>query len=93
MTVRITPIKDTPQVQNSIGAVDTIVSVADEVVEGLGDLITPTAQGDDYAEAAIQGEAGSDLLLLLIFILLNLIFLVFVKHFQSIGIKFHRKRE
>ena len=46
---------DTPQVQNSIGAVaDTIVSAADEVVEGLGDLITPTAQGDDYAEAAWQ---------------------------------------
>ena len=45
---------DTPQVQNSIGAVDTIVSVADEVVEGLGDLITPTAQGDNYAEAAWQ---------------------------------------
>ena len=45
---------DTPQMQNSIGAVDTIVSVADEVVEGLGDLITPTAQGDDYAEAAWQ---------------------------------------
>ena len=45
---------DTPQVQNSIGAVDTIVSVANEVVEGLGDLITPTAQGDDYAEAAWQ---------------------------------------
>ena len=46
---------DTPQVQNSIGTVaDTIVSAADEVVEGLGDLITPTAQGDDYAEAAWQ---------------------------------------
>ena len=46
---------DTPQVQNSIDAVaDTIVSAADEVVEGLGDLITPTAQGDDYAEAAWQ---------------------------------------
>ena len=46
---------DTPQVQNPIGAVaDTIVSVADEVVEGLGNLITPTAQGDDYAEAAWQ---------------------------------------
>ena len=45
---------DTPQGQNSIGAVDTIVSVADEVVEGLGDLITPTAQGDDYAETAWQ---------------------------------------
>ena len=45
---------DAPQVQNSIGAVDTIVSVADELVEGLGDLITPTAQGDDYAETAWQ---------------------------------------
>ena len=45
---------NTPQVQNSIGAVDTIVSVADEVVEGLGDLITPTAQDNDYAETAWQ---------------------------------------
>ena len=46
---------DTPQVQNSMGAVaDTIVSAADEVVEGLGDLMTPTAQGDDYAETAWQ---------------------------------------
>ena len=46
---------DTPRVQNSIGAVaDTIVSAGDEVVEGLGDLITPSAQGDDYAEAAWQ---------------------------------------
>ncbi|WP_315387790.1 relaxase/mobilization nuclease domain-containing protein [Hoylesella shahii] len=46
---------DTPQVQNSIDAVaDTIVSAADEVVEGLGDLITPSTQGDDYAEAAWQ---------------------------------------
>lgn len=46
---------DTPRAQNSIGAVaDTIVSAADDVVEGLGDLITPTVQGDDYAEAAWQ---------------------------------------
>ena len=46
---------DTPQVQNPIGTVaDTIVSAADDVVEGLGDLITPTAQGDHYAEAAWQ---------------------------------------
>ena len=46
---------DTPQVQNPISTVaDTIVSAADEVVEGLGDLITPTAQGYDYAEAAWQ---------------------------------------
>ena len=46
---------DTPQGQNSIGAVaDTIVSAADELMEGLGDLITPTAQGYDYAETAWQ---------------------------------------
>ena len=46
---------DTPQVQNSIGAVaGTIVSAADELMEGLGDLITPTVQGDDYAETAWQ---------------------------------------
>ena len=46
---------DTPQVQNPIGAVaDTIVGAADELMEGLGDLITPTAQGNDYAEAAWQ---------------------------------------
>ena len=46
---------DTPRVQNPISAVaDTIVGAADDVVEGLGDLITPTAQGYDYAEAAWQ---------------------------------------
>ena len=46
---------DTSQVQNSIGAVaDTIISAADDVVEGLGDLITLSAHGDDYAETAWQ---------------------------------------
>ena len=46
---------DTPRVQDSIGAVaDTIVSAADEVVEGLGDLITPSTQGNDLTEAAWQ---------------------------------------
>ena len=46
---------DTPQVQNPISTVaDTIVSAADEVVEGLGDLITPSTQGNDYAETAWQ---------------------------------------
>ena len=46
---------DTPQAQNPIGAVaDAIVSAADELMEGLGDLITPTAQGYDYAETAWQ---------------------------------------
>ena len=46
---------DTPQVQNSIGAVaDTIVGAADELMKGLGDLITPSAHGNDYAETAWQ---------------------------------------
>jgi relaxase/mobilization nuclease domain protein len=46
---------DIPQVQSSIGTVaDTVVSAADEVVEGLGDLVTPTTQGYDNAETAWQ---------------------------------------
>lgn len=46
---------DIPQMQSPIGAVaDTAMSVVDEVMEGLGGMITPTAQGDDYAEAAWQ---------------------------------------
>ena len=46
---------DTPQVQNPIGAVaDTIVGAADELMKGLGDLITPSTQGYDYAETAWQ---------------------------------------
>ena len=46
---------DTPQVQNPIDAVaDTIVSAADEVVEELDDLITPSTQGNDLTEAAWQ---------------------------------------
>ena len=46
---------DTPQVQNPISAVaDIIVGAADEVVEGLGDLITPSTQGNDLTEAAWQ---------------------------------------
>ena len=46
---------DTPQVQNPISTMaDTIVSAADELMEGLGDLITPSVQGNDYAETAWQ---------------------------------------
>ena len=46
---------DIPQMQSTIDAVaDTAMSVVDEVLEGLGGMITPTAQGDDYAEAAWQ---------------------------------------
>ena len=46
---------DTPQVQNPISTMaGTMVSASDELMEGLGDLITPTTQGDDYAETAWQ---------------------------------------
>ena len=46
---------DVPQKQSPIDALaDTAMSVVDEVLEGLGGMITPTAQGDDYAEAAWQ---------------------------------------
>ena len=46
---------DIPQMQSPIDAMaDTAMSVVDEVLEGLGGMITPTAQGDDYAEAAWQ---------------------------------------
>ena len=47
--------EETPQIAQAIGTIaDAAVSVADEVVEGLGDLITPTSQGDNYAEVAWQ---------------------------------------
>jgi hypothetical protein len=47
--------EETPQITQAIGTmVDAAISAADEVVEGLGELITPTSQGDDYAEAAWQ---------------------------------------
>ena len=46
---------DTSQVQNPIGAMaDAIVNAADELMEGLDDLITPSTQSDDYAEAVWQ---------------------------------------
>ena len=46
---------DIPHMHSPIDAVaDTAMSVVDEVLEGLGGMITPTAQGDDYAEAAWQ---------------------------------------
>lgn len=46
---------DIPQMQSPIDAVaDTAMSVVDEVLEGLGGMITPTTHGDDYAETAWQ---------------------------------------
>ena len=45
----------TPQIAQAIGTMaDAAISAADEVAEGLGDLITSSAHGDDYAEAAWQ---------------------------------------
>lgn len=47
--------KETPQIAQAIGTMaDAAISAADEVAEGLGDLIAPSAHGDDYAEAAWQ---------------------------------------
>ena len=46
---------DTPQIAQAIGAVaSTAINTAEELVSGLGDMISPTTQGDDYAEAAWQ---------------------------------------
>ena len=47
--------EDTPQSAQAIRAVaDTAISAADELVEGLGGMITPAAHCEDYAEAAWQ---------------------------------------
>ncbi|WP_455087190.1 relaxase/mobilization nuclease domain-containing protein [Prevotella denticola] len=46
---------DTLQPLNTIGTVaDAAISAADEMVEGLGELISPSAHSDDYAETAWQ---------------------------------------
>ena len=45
----------TPQIAQAIGAVaSTAINTAEELVSGLGDMISPTTQGDDYAETAWQ---------------------------------------
>ena len=47
--------EETPQIAQAISTMaDAAISAVDEVVEGLGGLITPSAHGDDYAEAAWQ---------------------------------------
>lgn len=52
--------EETPQITQTIGTmVDAAISTAEEVMEGLGELITPTSQGDDYAEAAWQRKLRS----------------------------------
>ena len=47
--------EDTPQIARAIRAVaDTAISAADELVEGVGGMITPMTHGEDYAETAWQ---------------------------------------
>ena len=47
--------EDTPQIAQAIRAVaDTAISAADELVEGVGGMITPMTHGEDYAETAWQ---------------------------------------
>ena len=52
--------EETPQIAQAISTMaDAAISAVDEVVEGLGGLITPSAHGDDYAEAAWQRRLRS----------------------------------
>ena len=49
------PTKDSPQISQIVREVaDTAISTADDLVEGLGGMITPAAHCEDYAEAAWQ---------------------------------------
>ncbi|WP_028899790.1 relaxase/mobilization nuclease domain-containing protein [Prevotella sp. HJM029] len=49
------PTKDSPQISQTVREVaDTAISTADDLVEGLGGMITPAAHSEDYAEAAWQ---------------------------------------
>ena len=47
--------KETPQIAQTVREVaDAAISAADDLVEGVGGMITPTTHGDDYAETAWQ---------------------------------------
>ena len=49
------PAKETPKIAQTIrDMADTAISTADDLVEGIGGMITPTTHGDDYAETAWQ---------------------------------------
>ena len=49
------PTKESPQISQTVREVaDTAISTADDLVEGLGGMITPAAHSEDYAEAAWQ---------------------------------------
>ena len=49
------PTKETPKIAQPIrDMADAAISTADDLVEGVGGMITPTIHGDDYAETAWQ---------------------------------------
>ena len=49
------PTKETPKIAQTIrDMADAAISTADDLVEGVGGMITPTTHGDDYAEIAWQ---------------------------------------
>ena len=49
------PTKETPKIAQTIrDMADATISTADDLVEGVGGMITPTTHGDDYAETAWQ---------------------------------------
>ena len=49
------PTKETPKIAQAIrDMADAAISTADDLVEGVGGIITPTTHGDDYAETAWQ---------------------------------------
>ena len=49
------PTKETPKIAQTIrDMADAAISTADDLVEGVGGMITPTIHGDDYAETAWQ---------------------------------------
>ena len=49
------PTKETPKIAQTIrDMADATISTADDLVEGVGGMTTPTTHGDDYAETAWQ---------------------------------------
>lgn len=49
------PTKETPKIAQTIrDMADAAISTADDLVEGVGGMITPTTHGEDYAETAWQ---------------------------------------
>ena len=49
------PTKETPKIAQTIrDMADAAISTADDLVEGVGGMITPTTHGEDYVETAWQ---------------------------------------